>query len=367
MAVNLSLAEALKAFETKIEDNVGINDPTNYSQELGFLQYLFGGSNKSTISTKMGEAANGGKYKPVEIRYLPKKGTDDISESESGYNCDVGTTRRELVDTYNPTLYSQDKFTLSEAIIREGTQDSLNERIEKELKGAMLNVRENINKQMYAAAAASVGANPAASERTGVSVGKGVYSDIEMLNSDGTLSANTFDDIVNDTSDNFQLGKPGIIGSHNGRKVVHRLGVGDTQSGGINFGGVETGFGMDFYNDHFTNTVQGTANKQRVLAMYPGLAQFYQYNFYKGGLYDDKSGVSVKTTLADPIFPGITYDVHLKHSDGCSDNDPQGKLVGVVFVNFDLWTVPEEAYGEGYGDNLSDFTGIVGYNITQAS
>ena len=187
-----------------------------------------------------------------------------------------------------------------------------------------------------------------------------------MLNSDGTLNADNFDTIVTDAQDNFMIGNPALIGSNNARKVVNRLSVGDTQSGGVNFAGVATNFGMDFFNDNWTNSVMGTANKDQIIACYPGLQQYYQYNYYRGGIYDDKSGVSVKTTMTDPMFPGITYDVHLKHDDGCSTNSPQGFLVGVVFVYFDLWTAPEQAFGENYAANLTDFTGIVGYDITQA-
>jgi hypothetical protein len=360
MAVNLSLAEALKATETNLSENVGVNDPTHYEKDLGLLKFLMGSTNKRTISTKMGEAGNAGKYRPVEVRYLPKKGQDDVSEAASGYSCDRGTTRREIIDTYNPTLWASDKFTLDEAIIREGTQMDLNARIQKELQDAMLNVRENIDKQLFAAAITAIGANPSAG------VGKDGYKTLQMLNSDGTLDANTFDDIVIDAQDNFMIGNPALVGSNKMRKVVNRLKVGDTQSGGINFKGVETGFGMDFFNDSWTTTNFGTANKDRILAFYPGLVQYFQYNYYKGGIYEDKSGVSIKTTMSDPLFPGITYDVHLKHDDGCSTDNPQGYLVGNVFVYFDLWTAPEGAFGEGYSENLNDFNGIVGYDITQA-
>lgn len=360
MAVNLSLAEALQAVQTNIKDNVGVNDPTFYQKELGMMKWLLGSSNKRTISTTMMQSANAGKYRPVEIRYLPKKGQDGVTEAESGYTCARGTTRREIVQTLNPTLWSGDTFTLDEAIVREGTQQELNARIQRELQDSMLNVRENMDKQLFSAAATNVGANPA----QGIS--KGGYRTLQMLNSDGTLNADTFDEIVNDASDNFMIGNPGLVGSNNTRKVVNRLTVGDNSDGGVNFGGVATGFGMDFYNDNWTNTVHTTANKQRLLAFYPGLAQYYQYNFYKGGIYDDKSGVSVKSTVTDPLFPGITYDVHLKHDDGCSTNNPQGFITGSVFLYYDLWTAPEDAFGEGYTQNLNDFTGIVGYNITQA-
>jgi len=359
MAVNLSLIEALKAAELMLSQDVsGVNDPANYEKNLGFNQYIFSAANKKTITTEMGKSGNQGKYRPVEVRYTPKKGQDDSYEAETGYNCDKGTTRREIIETLNPSLFVGEKFTIDEQITREGTQLSFNERIAKELKDAMLNNRENIDRKLFAAAITGIGANPAQD------VGKDAYSTIEMLNSDGTLAANTFDQIGNDAQDNFMT-NPAIVGSNNFRKVVNRLNVGGDSDGGINYGGVQTSFGVDFFNDSFTTTNFGSATKDRVIALYPGLQQYYSYNFYRAGGYD-KEATMQKMTMTDPIYPGIVYDVALKWDDGCTGNDPQGFIVGNVFVYFDLWIAPEGAFGDGYSTNLNDFSGIIGYDITQA-
>lgn len=339
-------------------DVAGVNDPANYEKDLGFLQYLFGPSNKRTIQTSMGTAGMQGKYRPVEVRYTPKKGQDNVSEAATGYDCSKGTTRREVIQTLNPSLFALDSFTLDEQTVREGTQMSFNERLAKELKDAMLNVRENIDKQLFAAAITNIGANPAAG------TGADSYYPIQMLNSDGTLSASTFDDIVNHAQDNFMT-TPAVIGSNNMRKVINRLNVGDTAAGGLNYGAVQAAYGVEFYNDSWTTTNFGASTPNRVIACYPGLQQFYSYNFYQAGGYD-KEATMQKTVMADPVFPGIKYDVSLKWDDGCSGNDPQGYLVGQVFIYFDLWTPPADAFGDGYTQNLNDFTGIVGYNITSA-
>ncbi|MFY0654984.1 MAG: hypothetical protein JXQ96_23335 [Cyclobacteriaceae bacterium] len=365
MAVNLGLTEALQAIQTDLSNNVGINDPSNYSKMLGFNDFIFGASNPRTINTTMGTASKDGKYKPVEIRYLPKKGNEDEMDAITDYSCARGTTRREIVETLNPTLVAGDRFTIDEAIIREGTMPELQARLSLELRDAMRNTRELIDKKLFTAASTNVGANPAASERTGASVGKGAYSTLEMLNSDGTLDADVFDAIKNDQEDNFMFGDAAIIGLNNGRKVFNRLAVGNIQSGGIDFASVKDEFGMTLFKDSWTNTVHGNAGKNKVLAMYPGLSQFYQYNYYNGGIGENTTGLSIKTTMQDPIYP-ITYDFHLKHDDGCSTNNPQGFYVGNLFVYFDLWQAPEEAFGEGYTNNLTDFNGTVGYNITQA-
>jgi hypothetical protein len=366
MAVNLSLTEALQAVQTDLKDNVGINDPSNYQKMLGFSDFLLGPANPRTINTTMGTASADGKYKPVEIRYLPKKGNDDELDAIGDYSCARGTTRREIVETLNPTLFAGDKFTLDEGIIREGTMLDIKARLDLEIRDAMRNTRELIDKQLYTAATNNVGANPAASVRTGASVGKGAYSTLEMLKSDGSLSADVFDAMKNDQEDNFMFGDMGVVGLSNGRKVFNRLAVGNVNDGGVDFSEVNDQFGMSLYKDSWTATVQGTANKDRVLGMYPGLTQFYQYNYYRNSdAANSTDGLSIKTTVQDPIYP-ITYDFHLKYDDGCSTQNPQGFWVGQLFTYHDLWIVPEEAFGEGYTNNLTDFNGIVGYNITQA-
>ena len=365
MAVNLGLTEALQAIQTDLANNVGTNDPSNYAKMLGTNDFIFGASNPRTINTNMGAASADGKYKPVEIRYLPKKGNDDEIDAITDYSCTRGTTRREIIETLNPTLVAGDKFTVDEAIIREGTMQEIQARLQTELRDAMRNAREMVDKKLLTAMSTNVGANPAASERTGVSVGKGAYSTLQMLNSDGTLSADVFDAIKNDQEDNFMFGDAAIIGLSNSRKVFNRLAVGNIQDGGVDFAQVNDQFGMSLYKDSWTNTVHGTANKDRVIVAYPGLSQFYQYNYFRGGIGENTTGLSIKTTIQDPVYP-ITYDFHLKHDDGCSTGNPQGFYVGNLFVYFDLWQAPEESFGEGYTNNLTDFNGLVGYSITQA-
>jgi len=358
--VNLSLTEALQAMQSNITENVGINDPTNYSRRLGLSDYLFSPANPRTITTSFGQASRDGKYKPVEIRTLAKKSQADLINEASDYSCARVTTRRELITTLNPTLIAGDRFGVDEAIIREGTQQEINARIAKEVKDAMLNGREEMDRALFSAANGLVGANPANGSQ------KDEFFDVEMLNADGTLDSDVFDRIANDQVDNFQLGDVALIGNFNIRKVVNRLAVGSTTDGGVNFGDVNTQFGMNLFIDDWTNTIHTTANQNRVLAFSPGLAQPYFYNFYNAGIKENTPGLSIKTTVPDSVYP-FSWDLHLKWDDGCDTNNPQSFLVGNLFVYFDLFAVDEAAFGDGYTDNLNDYNGITGYNITQAS
>jgi hypothetical protein len=354
-----NLVEALQAVRVDLETTV--NDPSNYGKMTGTLNWLFSSQNPRTISTIMNQASNDGKYKPVQITYLPKKGTADVMTAATGLNCDKTATRRELTQTYNPTLFAGDKFTISESIVREGTLQQISQRLGVELRDSMRNIREQINTGLYSAAAGVIGSNPAAN------TGKGGYTNINLLNTDTTVSADAFDDLKIHQEDNYMSGDMGLIGLGKARKYFNRLAVGSASDGGVDINSVFEQYGMVLFKDSDTTNVLGTAD--RILAMYPGLAQFYSYNFYSNSeAAHSVAGDIIKTTITDPIYPQIKYDYKLKYDDGClTGNGRQGAWVGTLTLDYDLFTVPEEAFTSGsYSDNLNGFNGIVGYNVTQS-
>jgi len=359
MAVNLNLAEALQARQTMIDENVGVNNPTSYGKMTGMLNWMFS-SNPTTIEQIMQTTSSGSKYRPVQIRYLPKKGTENVGTSDASLTCDAVATRRELVDTYNPSLFAFDKFTIDEKIILEGTQEQLNQRLAREIEDASRNVREQIDNGLFAAANTSVGANPAQG------VGKGGFATIELLNSDGTVSAENFDVIKNDQEDNYMVGDAGIVGKGKARKYMNRLAVGGVNDGGVDVNAVMEEFGMAIFKDSDTLSVLG--NEDDILVFYPGLAQYYSFQYYNGSdfaLVTPDS--SQKTVITDSVYPQLRYDFKMKYDDGCSTGSGQlGAWTGTLSTYYDLWTAPEEAFGEGYANNLNDFTGIVKYRVTQA-
>lgn len=368
MAVNLGLEEALQAVQDNITNVATINDPTNYSKMLGALPWLFSPSNGRTITTIMRATATGSKYRPVEVRYLPKKGRGDVITSDASGNCNKTTTRRESVQTLNPTLYVEDKFTLDEEIVREGTLEQLAARLEREIRDATRNCRENADEQILSAMGTNIGANPGASARSVDPVNKGEYADLQLLLNDGTVDPSTFDDIRNDAEDNFMVGDLGVIGLGKYRKYNNLLSVGGTRDSGVDIRGVELNFGMRLFKDQNTEAALGTAD--RIIVAYPGLAQFYQYNYFLGqdfNLGDSPAANRITRTIPDPVFgDALRWDFILKYDDECdTGNGIQGAWTGRVLTFFDLWLPPEEAFGELYSMNLTDFTGIVGYNITQ--
>ena len=120
-------------------------------------------------------------------------------------------------------------------------------------------------------------------------------------------------------------------------------------------------FGMALFKDHATTAALGAAD--RVLAIYPGLTQFFQYNLYNGDFAVEVGGnYLLKGTMPDPVFP-IQWDYIVKYDDGCSTgNGHQGSYTFRFHAHFGVWIIPELAWGDTYCD-LNDFNGIVGYNI----
>lgn len=356
-------AEALQSVRTALSQNTNINDPQNYSKQIGFLNYLFSSVNPRTINTIMQETSNASKYRPVQIKYTPHKGTGDLVTTDSSITCAKTNQRRDYINTYQPTLIASDKFTLEENWVRETLENgqSLATRLEKEFKEAMRVGRESIDYQLFSKAQGLIGANPAAG------VGKDEYYTVNMLKADGTVDPDTFDVIRNHMEDNFMTGEPAIIGLGNARRVFNRWAIGNLNtSGGFDVREIANQFGSVLYKDHWTNTVFGETPSNKALVMYPGLAQFYQYNLYRGDFDRQTPDLAIKGTMPDPILP-ITWDYKLSYDDDCENgNGLQGAWTGTIFTYFDLFTVPEEAFGEPYGD-LVDFNGIVGYEIGQAS
>lgn len=360
MAIYQTLTEAIQAVQVEMSDTAMVNDPENYSRLIGTLNWLLSPENGRSIETEMVRTKNSGKYRPVEIRYLPKKGTSNVVTSDALANCNAVGMRRESLQTLNADLFAEDKFTIEENVIREGTLQDIQGRIRRELVAAMRNVRESMNAQLLSALASGFGSNPF--HQNGAQ-GVGAYPNIQLIEADGTVDADNFDIIKNDQEDNMMVGNIGIIGKGLARKYTNRLEVGNVNDGGVDINAVMQQFGLALFKDHDTTAQIGAAN--RILACYAGLQQFFHYNVFASDQFTLDVQNHIRTTIQDPVFPQIQYDFIFKYDDGCdSGNGIQGAWTGRVLIYFNLWTPPDAAFGEPYGD-LGDFTGVVGYTVTQ--
>ena len=346
-----------------VPDNSGqFNDPTNYSKFTGLLTQLHSPTNPDTIKTIMRETSDVNKYRPVEIRYNPQWGNENVSRNDAATNCDPVNQRRDAIETVEPNLFTEVKETLDEGYVRQNQEDGTTPetRLAETFKRCMRVAREDMNDQLVAKAATLIGSNPA----QGTSAGN--YTDVTLLNSDGSNSVDQFDFIKNDQEDNYMPnGVMGLVGLGNTRKYFNRLAVGNLNTdAGIDWQEVASQFGMLFYKDQFTKDHLDTPNS--ILALYPGFQQFFNYNVFGGSFFrKDTPDLKIKGTMPDDVYP-FEWDYILQYDDGCdTGNGIQGSWTLRLMSYFDMFTVPEAAFGDSYGD-LNGFTGIVGYNILQA-
>lgn len=358
-------SERLLAVREWLSDTVfQINNPENWGKQTGFLNFLLNPAvNPRTINTIETRNANSGTFRTVQIRYTGHDGDQNMIETDASANCNAVAQKRDSIQNVNPDLYCEAKFTLDELYVLENAEngDTLEKRMQRELTNAMRKMRECIDKNLLTQAAANLGANPAGG------VGAGQYIDTAMLiSADGKIDDRNWDKIHNDMEDNFQKGPYSIVGLGNARKYFNRLNVGGLNDNGVDYKEVLALYGMAFYKDHFTADVLGGAN--RVLVFAPGLTQFYQYNLYKGPFAEVFDQEWIRTTIQDPVYPAITYDYIISFDRGCTTGDSTGHLGSFthrIFTYYDLYIVPEAAWGDTYGD-LNDFNGIVGYNVTES-
>jgi hypothetical protein len=358
MAINQNLTEALQAVRNNLSDLSLINEPDNYSKLTGTLNYLFSPENPRQIQATMLREGQQSKYRNVEIQYNTYKGDDNVVTSDAAANCNAVAARRTKVQTLSPTLYVEDKFTISDAIIREGNTELIAQQLTREIRDSQRNNREKINAALLAKLANNMGTNPAQNAAAGA------YTAIQLINADGTVNSDKFDTIVNDVEDNFMQGSVGLIGLGKARKYMNRLTVGNINDGGVDVREIMANFGMALFKDQFARTTLGNADN--ILALYPGLQSFFNYNLFAGDDFmKETPDLSRRMTIPDALYP-FEYDFILKYDDGCATgNGLQGAWTGRLLTYFDTWIVPSNAFGSEYGD-LAGFNGITGYQITQA-
>ena len=362
MAFYVDWVEKLQATRKWLQDvkTQGV-DPQNWSKRIGTLDYLNSSLTGKVIETEMMGMSRSSQYMPVQIRYIPHKGTGNLVTTDSSFTCTAPDQRRDILQTVQPTLFASDKFEIGEDYVRQNAEGGfgLQQRLNKEFQDAMRVVRESIDAQILSKLNTNMGANPAAG------AGAGTYTALQLLqDSDDTINMAEFDTIVNHQQDNFSDGPIGVIGTGNYRKFVNRLIVGSANERLVDPIAMGRDYGQAFFLDHATTAQLGNVNY--VLAIYPGSAQFFSYLLNKGADFQIDHGGLIKGTMPDPILPGLEYDYDLYYDRNCTaSNGTQGAWVGRLWLNFDTWTIPEGAFGDTYGE-LNDFNGIVGYNITSA-
>lgn len=355
--------EALQATRLWLEDaNAQLSNPANFTRQTGMLNYLMSGINPKVIDAIMRENGGNSLYKPVDIRYIPHEGTANLITDDSDGSCSRVAIRRDKIQTLQPTLYAEHKFTIDENYVRQNAENGFNlaKRLQTQIQSSMRIVRESISRQLFAKEAGLFGSNPAEG------VGAGAYTTVTMtIEASGKIDDNNFDVIKNNQEDNFQGGAEiAIIGKGLARKYMNRLAVGNANDAGIDYREVAREFGMVLYKDDDAADVLGGENN--TLVIYPGNTQFFKYNLFRGEDFIQDFGDRIKGTLPDPIFPDITYDYILEYDKNCTNgNGLQGAWIGRILIYFDVWNINEDAFGDVYSE-INDFNGVLGYTFDES-
>jgi len=355
-------SERLQATRLSLRDNTIINDPVNYTRPTGMLDFLLNPAfNTRTIDTEMVRQSQGSEFRDVQIRYHQHWGTGDLVTSDASLTCTKTNQRRDILQTVQPTLFTSYKFSLYEDYLRENNEAGLDRdtRLTEGFRQAMRVCREDMSSQLLAKEAGLFGANPAAGALAGS------YTSFQAINSNYGVDINNFDKMVNDQMDNYMSGPIGVIGfGGNPRKYFNRLAVGNVNTNaGVDVADIARRFGAVFFHDYSTETNLGDAN--RLLAFYPGMAQFFHYNLNGPDFAKETPNSLIKGTMPDPIYP-FSWDYDIQYDNQCTENGGlQGAWTVRVWLYFDVWNVPEQAFGDTYGE-LNDFNGVVGYEMTAA-
>ena len=358
----VSWSEVLQSTRLWLEDGFAqLNNAGNFTRQTGMLNYLMSDINPKIIDAIMRENAGNSLYRPVDIRYLPHEGSTNLITDDSSGSCTRVAQRRDQIQTLQPTLYAEHKFTIDEDYVRENAEGvGLQGRLNNQIQSSMRIVRESISAQLLAKEAGLFGSNPAQG------VGAGNYTTVTMtIASSGKIDDNFFDQIQNDKEDNFMgSAEVAIIGKGNARKYMNRLAVGNANDAGIDYREVARDFGMVLFKDDDAASVLSGADN--ALVIYPGNTQFFQYNLFRGADFIQDFGDRIKGTLPDPVFPEINYDYILEYDKNCTTgNGLQGAWVGRILTYFDIWNVNEDAYGDVYSP-INDFNGVLGYTFNES-
>ena len=364
MAFFTGFAEAIQNTRTSLEQNTIINDPENYQKPTGMLDFLFNSQlNTRTIDAIMRENGNREQYRPVDIRYNSHwgDGGDDLVTTDSSLTCDANDQRRDTIVTEQPDLFVSFKFTLDDDYLRENTEDfdSAESRMTRYMRNAQRVCRESMSSQVLSKVAGLFGSNPAAG------INAGAYQSFQALNSNGGADVNNFDIMHNDQLLNFMTGPIGVISfGGNPLKYFNRLATGNLNTNaGVDIMAVSQQFGALNFLEHSSTANLGNAN--RVLAFYPGLTQFFSYNLNRGYFAKQVTDSYIKGTMPDAIYP-FDWDFDLFFDRNCTrkgNTGLQGSWVVRIWLYFDVFNVPEAAFGDTYSD-LNDFNGVVGYEMT---
>ncbi len=309
------------------------NDLGKLRQRTGFLDSLVSQENTSAHPEQIPVDSGDGKIKQVNVRYLPADNGDAVF-TEAADICEPVATDDYLFKPVTPTKLIGTQVTFTHEQMRkwcvspaEGRAEIILTKLNKMFVG--------MNNELIALANAAAG-----NFYNGVAPGKQVPL---FYQNGGMPQVNPAGEVIllEDMMDLGISARPIVVGAGNLSKYARYQGIGCCNDYGQDVSQVGE---FSLYRDQFLGGVTGDAND--FLAYAPGALQLVQWNANRGE-FAQVDGASAMTTMIDP-FTGIEMDLDIIW-DKC-----QKLWVFTFSKTYDLFTIPDDIYGDGEGEGEAD-------------
>ena len=342
-----------------------INNIADITDPVGLTDSLFDPTNRAAVRQEvLGLDADNGHVKSVRIW---RKQRQIVTDTAAVKSCPItGTEKPIFEEVITPTLYREISLKVSETAIRKlcdqysklvrvpGARIGDNRANAQPLAimAEMYNelgidfnaLRRAINIDLLTAAATKFGTWKGGALSKSFPVYRSVDGAAGSIGSPIMDGFNIFMQEIRRTGFN---GKPLVVGEGIFDRSNMSLQVGCCNNGGTDFGQMNESAMYKFYRDIDVTT--GTGSADGLIVYMPGSLAFISYNEYVGS-FASKIGNMERGTIADPMTPGLTYDLRIS-PDECGE-----AYVLTMGLRFDLYAAPTTLFK--VGDTLAGVNGV---------
>jgi hypothetical protein len=320
------------------------HSPLLKQSQVGTLRAVYDQYNRANVRIVPIDQGNG-QIKTIQVMYQQRGTTSDIQAGVP--ECITGpyTEPDNFAHNYTIDTGFNKQLKFVEKDIRE-LCEGRDSWITKQVAAQMDSIRQYINGQLITYMISQVG-NYAGGTNSGTS--PIALNLLEPIATGGITVGNYIGEstMLNALADASVLGLPIAIGNGDLRSYVNMQKIGCCNNGGIDMN--LAGQFAYFMDDQLTTALAN--NNFYVLEA--GALQFLPVNFNKGE-YELLAPTESRSTIIDPVIPGLEYDFNFFKPPGCN------YWIGQLSLNYTFGAL----YNDGYqaGDILDGVNGIFQFN-----
>lgn len=340
----MSFAAICPAINEQLLNLANQNSPLLKTSQVGTLKGVYDQYNRANVRIVPIDQGNG-QVKTIQVMYQQRGTTADIVAGVP--ECITGpfTEPDNFAHNYTITNGFNKQLKFVERDIRE-LCEGRDSWIVKQVAAQLDSLRQYINTELITYMISQVG-----DYAGGVNSGTSPLSLnlLEPIATGGITVGNYIGEsaMLNALADASVVGIPIAIGNGDLRSYVNMQKIGCCNNGGIEMS--QAGQFAYFMDDQLT-TALGNNN---FYVLEAGALQFLPVNFNKGE-YELMSPTETRSTILDPMIPGLEYDFNFFKPPGCS------YWVGQLSLNYTFAAL----YNGGFqtGDILDGVNGIFQFN-----